>query len=314
MPAAVAAVALAVLLSLLGAGCRAQDAPAGPEPSTAAAAPASPSPSSPPAPVPGDAASAAARAEGGPPAVAADAGGLAAQLAAAEQRIRDESVPLAALAGDGHLQQSAYRALARNPGWRDEVLARLPAHLRAPARANANAVADLVAMITPLPAGSRPGWRIVAPAPAHELLGFYREAGAEYGIGWEYLAAIHLVETRLGRIRGTSSAGAQGPMQFMPGTWAQYGEGDVDDDRDAIRAAARYLKAMGGPADMDRALRRYNDSARYVRAIQAHAAVLRAEPSTYRGYYHWQVHYLTQEGDLWLPEGYPERPAVVPPA
>ena len=61
-----------------------------------------------------------------------------------------------------------------------------------------------------------PAWRIVRPAPADELLDAYRDAEAEFGIPWRYLAAINLVETGLGRIRGTSIAGAQGPMQFMP--------------------------------------------------------------------------------------------------
>ena len=61
-----------------------------------------------------------------------------------------------------------------------------------------------------------PAWRIVRPEPADELLDAYRDAEAEFGIPWKYLAAINLVETGIGRIRGTSIAGAQGPMQFMP--------------------------------------------------------------------------------------------------
>jgi membrane-bound lytic murein transglycosylase B len=93
-------------------------------------------------------------------------------------------------------------------------------------------------------------------------------------------------------------------MQFMPGTWAAYGEGDVNSDRDAIRAAARYLKANGAPANMANALFRYNNSQRYVRAVTAYAEVMRAEPDAYRGYYHWQVYYLTTMGDILLPVGY----------
>src|SRR5437899_2712296 len=77
-------------------------------------------------------------------------------------------------------------------------------------------------------------------------------------VPWSYLAAIHLVETRMGRIRATSVAGAQGPMQFMPATWERYGEGDVNSDRDSIRAAARYLRANGAPGRMADALFRYN--------------------------------------------------------
>ena len=108
----------------------------------------------------------------------------------------------------------------------------------------------------------------------------------------------------MGRIRGTSVAGAQGPMQFMPGTSAAYGEGDVNSDRDAIRTAARYLRANGAPANMPNALFRYNNSQRYVRAVTAYAEVMRAEPDAYRGYYGWQVYYPTQDGPILMPPGW----------
>ena len=45
--------------------------------------------------------------------------------------------------------------------------------------------------------------------------------------------------------RAGSSAGAQGIAQFMPETWAQYGEGgDVTDPEDAIPAYGRYMAAL----------------------------------------------------------------------
>ena len=56
--------------------------------------------------------------------------------------------------------------------------------------------------------------------PAAELLADYNAAAQATGVGWQYLAAVHLVETRMGRIRGTSAAGAEGPMQFLPSTFA----------------------------------------------------------------------------------------------
>jgi membrane-bound lytic murein transglycosylase B len=149
-----------------------------------------------------------------------------------------------------------------------------------------------------------PSWRIVEPAPADELLAHYRAAEAEFGVPWNYLAAIHLVETAMGRIRGTSSAGAQGPMQFIPTTWAAYGQGDINDTGDSIRAAARYLRASGAPRDMDTAVFRYNPSQRYVRAVTAYAGIMAARPEAYRAYYHWQVYYLTRTGDVHLPVGY----------
>src|SRR3712207_536212 len=83
---------------------------------------------------------------------------------------------------------------------------------------NLTASAELT-RLNPPPKPQPPAWRIVAPAPASELLGHYRAAEAAVGVPWQYLAAIHLVETRMGRIRGVSVAGAQGPMQFLPSTW-----------------------------------------------------------------------------------------------
>jgi hypothetical protein len=236
------------------------------------------------------------------PIAADDPQALAEQLSAAERAIRDPSVSGAELAWTGHMQQLVYRRLVERPRWRDEVLRALPSDLRPAATANLNAAVDLRALIRP--GETLPPWRIVEPAPSEELLGLYRAAETEFGVPWSYLAAIHLVETLMGRVRGTSVAGAQGPMQFIPTTWAAYGEGDVNDNRDAIRAAARYLRASGAPGNMANAVYRYNPSDRYVRAITAYAEVMRAAPETYRGYYHWQVYFVSTRGDVLLPVGY----------
>jgi len=238
-----------------------------------------------------------------PPVAASDPGALALQMASAERAIRDRSVTGADLAWFGHLQQLTYRKLAATPELRDMVLAAVPADLKAAAMANADATADLRATVVPGP-DLPTAWRIVEPAPLDDLLRYYRQAEAEFGVPWSYLAAIHLVETRMGRIRGTSTAGAQGPMQFIPATWARYGEGDINSDLDSIRAAARYLRANGAPANMANALFRYNQSQRYVRAVTAYAEVMRADPDAYRGYYQWQVYYLTTRGDILLAVGY----------
>lgn len=235
--------------------------------------------------------------------MAEDPAGLAAQIAAAERAIRDQSVTGAELAWTGHLHQRTYRRLAAQPEQRDAVMAALPPEIRRTATANADATADLRATVVPGP-NLPTAWRIVEPAPMDELARYYRDAETEFGVPWAYLASIHLVETRMGRIRGTSTAGAQGPMQFLPSTWAAYGEGDINSNRDSIRAAARYLKANGAPGNMANALFRYNQSQRYVRAVTAYAEVMRAEPEAYRGYYHWQVYYLTTRGDILLPVGY----------
>ena len=238
-----------------------------------------------------------------PPPVAADPVAIAAQIANAERAIRDSKVTGAELAWMGHLQQRIYRTISARPELREAFLAAVPVAIRGVVTANLDATSELRATVVPGP-DLPTAWRIVDPAPLDDLARFYRDAETEFGVPWSYLASIHLVETRMGRIRGTSVAGAQGPMQFMPGTWAAYGEGDVNSDRDAIRAAARYLKANGAPANMPNALFRYNNSQRYVRAVTAYAEVMRAEPDAYRGYYGWQVYYLTTKGDILLPVGY----------
>jgi hypothetical protein len=149
-----------------------------------------------------------------------------------------------------------------------------------------------------------PDWQVLTPRDAATLRRYYDEAQASTGTPWEYLAAIHLVETRMGRIHGTSNAGAQGPMQFIPETWEIYGAGDIDDDRDAIRAAARYLADRGAPGEMREALFSYNNDNRYVAAIESYAQVLRADPRAYDGYHAWQVFFATDDEIYLLPEGY----------
>jgi soluble lytic murein transglycosylase-like protein len=233
-----------------------------------------------------------------------DAAGLAQQLLMVDAAIRDERVTGVELAWFGHLQQLAYSRLNDFPDWQPGILAALPEASRAALKGSLEASKELRALHSGPAAKSLPAWKIVAPPPAETLLGYYREAEAAFGIPWQYLAAIHLVETRMGRIRGVSVAGAQGPMQFMPATWAAYGKGDVNDPHDAILGAARYLKAAGAPGDMGRALWAYNHSSHYVNAIAAYAQVMKADPATYRGYHGWQVYYWLEDGPQHLPEGW----------
>jgi membrane-bound lytic murein transglycosylase B len=238
-----------------------------------------------------------------PPAAAADPGALADQIAAAEATLRDPAADEPAVAAAALAQQVAYRQLGDHPEWDPQVDAALPPDLRVTAAAHAAARRDLRALGTPKEA--LPAWRIVPPAPLAELEADYRDAGAAMGIPWELLAAIHLVETGTGRIRGTSDAGAQGPMQFLPSTWAAYGAGgDIQDNRDAIFGAARYLAANGGATDMAHALYRYNHSDRYVRAVTRYAEIVAGHPLALRAIYHWGVWYRTTSGDVYLPVGY----------
>lgn len=75
---------------------------------------------------------------------------------------------------------------------------------------------------------------------------------------WAVLAGVGKVESGHGANMGPSSAGALGPMQFMPGTWPSYGHGDVYDPANAIPAARRYLLAHGARTRLAWALAAYN--------------------------------------------------------
>jgi soluble lytic murein transglycosylase-like protein len=233
---------------------------------------------------------------------AADPVDLARRLVGAERVIRSASTDAAPLVEAGRLQQAAYRQLVTHPDWVTPVLEHVPSELHSAVRANVEAGTELRALTQPR--DRFPDWNIVAPPPATQLRGYYAEAETEFRIKWYHLAAIHLVETRMGRIRGTSTAGARGPMQFLPSTWARWGHGDIEDARDSILAAARFLRGHGAPANVRGALFAYNPSARYVRAVTLYAEQMRAHPRAYLGYYHWQVYYRTTEGDALLEVGW----------
>lgn len=231
-----------------------------------------------------------------------DAASVGRALALAESAIRSPVTPEDQLPLAGKVQQLAYRKLGANPGWRGAALAELPGALTEAAEANIEAGAQTRALSKPVE--KLPAWRIVQPPHPEELRGYYLEAEAQFGIPWAYLAAIHLVESRMGRIRGTSPAGAQGPMQFLPSTWARFGKGDINSPRDSILAAGRYLRASGAPGNLPRALYSYNPSQRYVRAITLYAQQIIKDERAYLGYYHWQVFVRTTTGDVPLEVGY----------
>lgn len=237
------------------------------------------------------------------------------QLAAAEVTIHDPAATDDQLHAAVQLQQLAYRRLGRMPELYDMIVGRAPASVQESIRLNLDARHELAL----IPGGSLqdtlPAWRIVAPAPEADLLAAYHEAEQQFGVGWNYLASINLIESAMGRIEGLSSAGAQGPMQFMPATWARYGNGgDINSVHDSIMAAARYLAANGfADGNVDGSLFRYNNSEHYVNAIKDIAAVLAADPTAFAGYYRWEVFYVTTMGDVHLPVGY-ETPERIPVA
>jgi hypothetical protein len=238
---------------------------------------------------------------------------LTGQLIAVERLIADPKTRPAVLRRAALSQQLIYRVLGGTPEWDDKVFRHLPPDVRDVARAHVAARREFRSMHPHSTLGDTlPAWRIVAPAPAGDLLRFYRQAEARYDVGWEYLAAINLVETAMGRIRGTSTAGAQGPMQFLPSTWAAFGRGDINNRADAIMAAARYLAHNGfaSPGGRPGALYRYNNSDAYVRGVTGYARLLEKHPRTFLAVYQWQVYYVTTEGDVLLPVGYERRRPV----
>ena len=106
----------------------------------------------------------------------------------------------------------------------------------------------------------------------------YRDAWRRFRVGFPLLAAVNFVESAFGKVRNESTAGARGPMQFMPATWRAFGlGGDVNDPRDAILGAANYLRSNGAPRQEARALLRYNHSHAYVSAIRRYARMIRSD-------------------------------------
>ncbi len=310
MPAPAPRSTLAALaaLGMLTTACTGDPAAAPPVAPAGRSTPADPSPAAPSAAEP------ASPAAGIPePVRATSARQVARQILAAETAVADPATTRPELRRAARVQQLAYRVLGTRPGWDDEVYALLPRRLHRVVRANVAARREFRSMHHTL-SDTLPAWRIVEPEPAERLKRFYRDAEAAYGVDWEYLAAINLVETAMGRIRGTSVAGAQGPMQFIPTTWARWGRGDVDDPADAIMAAARYLASNGfarGPRGIARALYEYNNHPAYVRGVTAYAKVMERTPRAFLAYHQWDVYYLTSAGDVVLPVGY-ERTRPVP--
>ena len=175
------------------------------------------------------------------------------------------------------------------------TLERLPRSVRGEARDTVRGRRHLAAI--PRSPGRAPRLRVAAAAPASQLRRHYADAQRRFGVHWTVLASINFVESAFGKVRSASEAGARGPMQFLPSTWRQYGMGgDIDDPRDAILAAANYLRSSGARKDLDRALFAYNHSTSYVRAIRAFAARMRADQRTFLTYYAWQVYARTANG------------------
>jgi hypothetical protein len=99
------------------------------------------------------------------------------------------------------------------------------------------------------------------------------------GLSWTVLAAIGQIESDHGKNIGPSSAGALGPMQFLPSTWAKWGrdadgdgKADILDPFDAVYSAAAYLCAYdpgAGLTNLRAAVFAYNHADWYVDEVLA---------------------------------------------
>jgi membrane-bound lytic murein transglycosylase B len=177
------------------------------------------------------------------------------------------------------------------------LLATDPALARAARVAQEDVIArrDILRLTAPYTPRTRV--KIATPPPPRALRGWYAEAERRFGVPWNVLAAIHFVETRFGAVRNDSTAGAQGPMQFLPATWRAYGlGGDVHDAHDAILGAANFLRANGARRDLRGALYQYNHSALYVDALVRYARRIRSDRHAFLSYYAWPVYVKTSTG------------------
>ena len=191
-------------------------------------------------------------------------------------------------------EQRLVIVLTERRGVADAVLRRLRPAVAKQLRSELVARRDLGRLSTPRPVSA---FRTGPAEPAASLRSYYLEAQRRFHVAWYVLAAVNSVESAFDKLRNASTAGAQGPMQFIPSTWRAYGlGGDVHDPHDAIFGAANYLHANGAPGDYSRALYRYNPSRLYVDAVLRYARWIRADPHAYLVLYSRQVFVRTPRG------------------
>ena len=143
-----------------------------------------------------------------------------------------------------------------------------------------------VVRLVPVSAGTH------LPVDAHpptgrpsSYLALFQESAAQYcpGLSWTVLAAIGQIESGDGANTGPSSAGALGPMQFLPSTWRAWGIDGFGDTGppnimnpyDAVPSAASLLCAAGatqGGQGLRQAIFAYNHATWYVDEVLTLAA------------------------------------------
>jgi soluble lytic murein transglycosylase-like protein len=192
------------------------------------------------------------------------------------------------------VQQRQVYDLAGYASVESAVVALLPSELRSPIGDSISALHSLYIL------GGIDQYYLVNPhytlaysdaEPLSSLRSYYLDAQRRYGVDASYLASINFIESKFGRVNGPSSAGAVGPMQFLPATWAGYGQGgNIMDPHDSILAAARYLVRNGAPYNMRNAIWHYNNSYDYVDSVEAFARAYRSDPGWLDRMYYWDTY------------------------
>lgn len=147
---------------------------------------------------------------------------------------------------------------------------------------------------------SQPSEAALVDIPSRYLTVYRRAASTCPGLDWTILAAIGKIETNHGRSplpgvhSGSNGAGARGPMQFLPATFAAYDQpippGGSNppspyDPVNAIYAAARYLCDSGARhrRDLYGAIFAYNHAHWYVRKVLGQAEKYRTAQASLAG-------------------------------
>lgn len=107
-----------------------------------------------------------------------------------------------------------------------------------------------------------------------ELRNLYKSVASKYGVEWKLIEAVHQVETGKSTAGAkVSSAGARGPMQFMPSTFRKYADSpdaNIYNVIDSVNAAAKLLAANGAASGNEySALLAYNHADWYVKKVEA---------------------------------------------
>jgi Transglycosylase SLT domain len=216
-------------------------------------------------------------------------GGQYPVTAAVRARITDGGTALLGVAGvDGIVSaaEGSKLGLVKNVA----VLVNAPAanmtELAAQVQAALGASARVVQLVPTTESTTLPVDDATGPAGRPtSYLQLFQESAARYcpGLSWTVLAAIGQIESADGQNMGPSTAGALGPMQFLPSTWTQWGiDGfgdtgtpDIMSPFDAVPSAARLLCADGAAAGgqgLRQAVFDYNHADWYVDEVLTLAA------------------------------------------